>query len=936
MEQKRRFVWLAAVTIFTGSTLNAQQLGVNRPGIQWQQINQPAARIIFPQGQDSLAQRVANLATFLVNEKKGAMGQGVQKIGVVLQSENTLSNAYVGLGPYRSELYLTPPQEPFQLGANGWADQLIVHEFRHVQQFNYFNTGVSRFGGFIAGQYGRALANNAAVPDWFWEGDAILHETKFTTQGRGRLPYFFNPFKSLDAGNRKYSLLKLRNGSFKDYIPNHYDFGYLMVSYVQQRYGDSVWLKISKDAAAFKGVFYPWQNAVKRHLNIAYKDLVDSALTYFSSQWQAEKTIEPEWLTQNQPRNVVDYIHPYPAGDGTMVVLKRTLRHIARFVKYHTNGSEQAIAIKDIGYDDYFGYNNGKVVYAAYGPDTRWRNREYSEIKLLDTETGRQNSVTSKTRYFSPDIDLTGTRIIAVEVMPGRASQLHQLDLSGSIINQFTAKGDMFFSHPKWLANSKDVIVATRNAKGQMGWLVWKTETNSTKWLMEPADRLVGYPVVQGDTLVFTCTQAGHDFLMAIDINNGKPIALQKHFTGIYQGFLQNGQFTGSIFTDKGFRLGKWQKTEPPTSLLTSPGLPALYLSQSLFEVPKLASEVTIDSLPKETYRKSFQLFNLHSWIPQPNEPDYRFTFIGENVLSTLNSELFYNYNTNESSHGVGARIIYGDSYLMPFVSAGQTWGRNVQLNADTVLSLNETEVGGGLMLPLILTKGKFARSLTLSTSVNYEAQRWTGLAKQLIDNGDYVSSISRLVYIGQLQRAPQHIYPRFGQTLIADYRTLLSAQTARQLLLSGGLYLPGLLPNHHLVLTAAYQARDTMLQYLFSNSFPFSRGYNDLNFPRMWRFGVNYHFPMFYPDWGFAHVAYLRRIRANLFADFTRGKSLRTGRVTPFNTLGSEVFFDMRFWNVQLATIGVRYSHLLNTDLRSPARNGLFEVILPIDLFGR
>lgn len=935
MAYKKYFLGLPAICCCLLQGVSAQQLGVNRPGIQWQQINQPAARIIFPQGQDSLAQRVANLATFLVNEKRGAMGQGVQKIGVVLQSENTLSNAYVGLGPYRSELYLTPPQEPFQLGANGWADQLIVHEFRHVQQFNFFNTGVSRFGGFIAGQYGRALANNAAVPDWFWEGDAIMHETRFTTQGRGRLPYFFNPFKSLDAGNRKYSLLKLRNGSFKDYIPNHYDFGYLVVAYVQQRYGDSIWLSISKDAASFKGVFYPWQNAVKRHLNIAYSDLIDSAFAFFYTQWRGEKTADPEWLTQNQPRNVVDYIHPYPAANGSTVVLKRTLRHIPRFIWRNADGTERSIAIKDIGYDDYYGYNNGKIVYAAYGPDIRWRNREYSDIRLLDTETGRQVSVTAKTRYFSPDIDAAGANIVAVEVMPGRASELHHMDTSGNLKSSLKAAGDMFFSHPKWLADGQ-VAVATRNAIGHMGWLIWQPQSGKTRWLMEPAERLVGFPVVQGDTLVFTCTQGGYDQLIALEVSTAKPLAVQRHFTGIYQGFLQNGQFTGSVFTDKGFRLGRWAAPMAPEPALTKAGLPVLYIDKNLVSVPTVAPDVQMDSLPKEPYRKSFQLFNLHSWIPQPNEPDYRFTFIGENVLSTLNSEIFYNYNTNESSHGVGTRIIYGDSYIMPFVSAGQTWGRNVQLNADTVLSLNETELGGGLILPLILTKGKYARSLTLTTGVNYEAQRWTGLAKSLIDNGDYVSSTSRLVYIGQLQRAPQHIYPRFGQTLIADYRTLLSAQTARQLLLSGGLYLPGLLPNHHLVLTAAYQARDTMLQYLFSNSFPFSRGYNDLNFPRMWRIGVNYHFPLFYPDWGFAHVAYIRRIRANVFADFTRGKSLRTGRVTPFNTVGSEVFLDMRFWNVQLATIGVRYSHLLNTDLRSPGRKGLFEVILPIDLFGR
>ena len=76
---------------------------------------------------------------------------------------------------------------------------------------------------------GLALAINASVPDWFYEGDAVYNETVHTQQGRGRIPFFLNQYKSLWKANINYSWMKLRNGSLKDYVPNHYPLGYLLV-----------------------------------------------------------------------------------------------------------------------------------------------------------------------------------------------------------------------------------------------------------------------------------------------------------------------------------------------------------------------------------------------------------------------------------------------------------------------------------------------------------------------------------------------------------------------------------------------------------------------------------------------------------------------------------------------------------------------------------
>jgi len=254
------FLFISTVTI-------AQNFGGNPRG-KWAQINTDTVRVIFPLGQDSIANRIATLAHQL--QRDSSFKFRYKKINIVLQNNATISNAYVSLAPYRSELYLMPPQNAFELGAVSWADNLIVHEWRHVQQYNYFNRGLSRVAGAVLGEEGRALFNAISVPDWFFEGDAVWNETKYTTQGRGRLASFFNTFKTLQLYSAYWpsSYMTLRNGSLQYIIPSHYELGYLLVSYGAEKYGNDLWNKVTADASAFKPLFYPLQGAIRKYTEV--------------------------------------------------------------------------------------------------------------------------------------------------------------------------------------------------------------------------------------------------------------------------------------------------------------------------------------------------------------------------------------------------------------------------------------------------------------------------------------------------------------------------------------------------------------------------------------------------------------------------------------------------------------------------------------------
>lgn len=909
----------------------AQQFGGNPASIRWRLLSSPAVRVLYPQGMDSAAARVATVSNYLQQRHAGTIGTAIQPISIVLQPDVNYSNAYVGLGPWRSEFYMMPPQNPFELGANRWTDNLAIHEFRHVQQFSNYNRGLSRAMGAIFGQNGRALANAMSVPDWFFEGDAVWYETVHSAQGRGRLPAQMATWRSVLAEGRRYSYAKMRNGSLRQYVPNHYDLGYLLVSYGRQRFGDSIWRRVTQDAAAYKQLFYPLQGALKRHTGLRLSELVAATMSDFEQRWPRSESAAPQWLTAVSHRRVINYKYPYPAQDGSTVLLKTADNQIPIFIKRLASGQEQRIAVKDIGYDDYFSYRNGRIVYAALQPDTRWGNRDYSVLRLLDVATGQTHQVSTRSRLFSPDISDDGQRLVAVQLEPRRASLLQVLNTEGQVLHSFTADSSLVYSHPKFLPGDQQVLAAARQPNGHMGWLVWNSNTGASRWLLPPASRLVGFPVVLGDTVYYTATEAGFDGLYAQQIGTGQRWQLAQFATGIYGGYVQQGQVVASYFTAGGYRLGQSSALAVPVPA-SAVGLSSLYAIDS-------SRYTDLSTLPNESFnssrfRKATGLFNFHSWQPELNEPDYTMRLYGNNVINTTQTDLFYTYNTNETSHSTGFNFAYGGWYLQPIAGVKQTWSRDVVYNDDTTFIYNETEAYAGLSLPLNLSGGRQFRFLTLTTSLHADHVRWQGIGKQLLRNLDFTYFRARLSYTGQIQRARQHIFPRWAQAVFADYRSMVSQQQAWQLLLSGSLYLPGLARNHNVVLTAAWQARDTLRQYAFSNSFPFSRGYSSVNFPRMWRLGVNYHLPLLYPEWGFGQMLYLLRIRGNAFYDYTQVKSLRTGLTRPFSTVGAELFFDTRVWNQLPVSFGIRYSRLLDTELGIVTRPNQWEFILPVNLF--
>lgn len=937
-----------AFLLFTFYLLPAQEFGSNPPTIKWKQINTDTARIIFPEGLDSAAQRVAAVVHFLA-ARNNSLGSGLRKINIVLQNQTTIANGYVGLGPYRSEMMMTPSPNNFDLGSIDWATSLASHEYRHVQQFSDFRKGLSNVMYYLFGEEGLALAINASIPDWFYEGDAVYNETVYTQQGRGRIPFFTNQYKALWQENKNYSWMKLRNGSLKDYVPNHYPLGYLLVNYGYEKYGSDFWKKVTQDAAAFKGLFYPFQKAIEKHAGMDYQTFRRESFRYYklNSDMQYKSATQEKLnqgteageqkITQPTLSHVTNYLFPYQAGGDSLLYLKSSYRRRAAFV-VKDNAGEHVLRVKDISLDEQFGYRSGKIVYAAYKPDARWGWRDYSEIKLLDVKSGEQRNVTRRTKYFSPDISPDGKTVVAVHVDASGVSELHFINAEDGTAFQRVKDADVhLFTNPKFISGHS-VITALRLKDGRMS-LAWVDQaTGLLVRLTQPTYRVIGYPFAVGDKIYFTASYGGNDELFLCDMTERKLYRVTDGKTGRYFVNMENDVAVYSVFTAGGYQLAKldlknvkMQEVDSVSWVGEAGGRPVAN--------EKDFAQLQLNNLPPgnygvNKYSKGTRLLNFHSWRPYYEDPIFTYSLYGENVLNTLQTELYYLYNQDEQTNAVGFSTVYGSWF--PYVSAGveNTFRRTDTLN-NLTRQWNQLDSRVGLRFPFNFSGGRFFRFLNLGSSYVLRVENNTGPNKNLFVENTFSYLSHFISYSQQVQMARQHIFPRFGFSFSLQQRHAITKYDSYQFYGSSNVYLPGLFSTHSLVLNYAFQQRDTF-RLLFSNRFPYSRGYNEFYFSRMWKLAGNYHFPLWIPDWGFANILYIERLRANVFYDFTRVYSRNKKVTRDQRSVGVELYADTKWWNQYPLTFGVRFVRQLDDDLLMGNKGTYFEFILPVSIIPR
>jgi hypothetical protein len=442
------------------------------------------------------------------------------------------------------------------------------------------------------------------------------------------------------------------------------------------------------------------------------------------------------------------------------------------------------------------------------------------------------------------------------------------------------------------------------------------------------SENTIGLPFVTGDTVYFMSNADGNDDLYAVRLKDKMLFQLTSDKTGNYYPSVSDNKLVWSQFTAEGLQ---WKSAIISTSDWKE--VNRMTWGEQVTRYPVAFPRNMLDApgrrFAEKRYSQSKGLFNFHSWAPDYVDPEFTFSFYSDNILNTFSNEFFYRYNQDEQSHGLGWNTAYGG--LFPVLSAGAeyTYDRHLDFS-DGTLTLDQFEVRGGYQIPLNLTRGKTYKFLQFGSDYVFNRLMPTGYFKDSVAarNNSYLRHF--ISWSHYLPRALQHIYPKLGWSNAFQYRHLLS-ENGFQFYGNSYLYLPSV-GNHSIVLNGSFQETDTN-NVVFGNRFPNSRGYAEYYYSRMWKMAANYHFPIAYPDFGIASIVYLRRLRGNLFYDYTRVYAADKKGTANLRSFGGELFFDTRWWNQLPVSFGIRVSHLLDDFRGDKAGSNFFEFILPVNL---
>ncbi len=929
----KRCIILVILSLLSLARAGAQyyDTGQDPASLRWLQIRTPHFRVIYPDDFGGEAMRYARL----LEESFGNLSvlyPGVRtNIPVIIHNHSMQSNGYVSWAPRRMELYPLPGQDNLPMLP---AAQLAVHETAHVLQLGSLNSrGFGRALRYVLGEQAVGLSA-LMIPSWALEGDAVYAETVTGFSGRGRSNAFIRTTRALAASPQgMYNYDKMLSGSYKNFTPDHYAFGYLMMNHLRTIDPDA-WEEVYRIAS--NGIpGNPVNAGLRKETRLTKKSLYNSAFAVLEKSWNENMpggVRDYPALSVSKKRDYVSHFTPHRMGDGRIISLLTSMSNPSRFVISDAGGGkEHNLTTTGYIYPYFFSLSGNTLVWAEQYPDIRWDNRDYSVIKRLDLPGGIITSVTSSTRYTAPDISPDGRTITAVSTTPEMLCSLVILDShTGEVLMNVVPPDKITLQRPAWSSDGREITVVTVNEKGEGIRTYSPTGKIWTVNLEESLTDIV-QAEIHNDTLFFLAQGDGSDNIYRIPGTEPAERVTGSRF-GISGFSVSGSELIFSDCTPDGFVIAS-EKTSATAG-------PAFVTRHEIF--PPVAPMPDADQVSDTTlplisepapYRKIANLFNPHSWFPfyadldeirtDPTTVRPGLTVMSQNHLSTLFSTIGYEYS--EGNHYLHSGVTWKGWH--PVMDAEIRWGGDQLITRDTSVSQMPENQGSDLQVNLNIydqlwfARGKFRQMLMPALYLSYR-NRYTWLSDENRFDRDVINLTGRLYFSNAFRTAYRDINPKWGQVIDLrltttpwDTKLYNSKSYVRTIL-----FFPGAMPNHSLSFRAGWENQAPARKQIYRNTLPWPRGYeDDLIAEKLFSFSADYTMPLFYPDLAAGSFLYLKRIRGTLFYDYSKGVDVRnyddrsfTAGPDRFSSAGSELMADFYVLRIPFEiSAGVRAGYM-------------------------
>ena len=903
------------------------------PSIPWRVITTPFVRVVYPSHLEQTGNQVANL----IDHYSRTVGKsyGIDKprqFTLVLRPETADPNGFVTLAPRRSEWFLNKAVTPL-VGGLEFTQALAIHEYRHVNQFDYLNQRFTKFLYFLFGETGQAIATNIGVPDWFFEGDAVWAETTKTDGGRGRSPRFSERLKAMLTSQQIPSYDQIISGTFKTTWPNHYVYGYFLITRAYRLYGKDVWRRVLGETSSFALNPYLFYRSFKEVSDQSFEDYYDETMKELAEAWGQDDKVTP--ATPLAPYTSYQYPITDIGGNASDYYLKQTLDTYLGLYERQADGERLVHEFNIQTQLSRIDIKHSLVAYVQGLPDPRYRYREYSDLFIYDIAADQTTQISQNKRYYQPQISPDGKSILTIDYDQSNQWHLTVVDLNGKVLQEMTLARKVI-DEAVW-QDQHTVISIMEDEEGYKsivriklgGTGGEKTNNNEYKTLLGRTRNNLYSLNFDNNSVYFEADYKGGVQIFKLALSTGQLFQCTHEPIAAHQPFAHAGKLDYVTIIASGSKIVRQpaQCTAVPANALA----PFEYLGEGPSDNFTDAKPITVANYPamiaekhaSEDYSQWDGGLKPHSWSFFGGR-GLALTGKATNYLNTLNLSVALGQDSEENRPFQSMSLEFMKYYPVFSLTANNRERNTVNADSNERTNWRESSVFLGTKIPYSYTQGMYDGMHQLSIDLGYQATTQHPNAALEDINGDRVVVTAAGYNFSLLKKKRyREIFNPWGLMLYGVYEND-QAQINRNFsswihYLETTFYTPGIYTNQGMKFTVNDQRRargaDKYQRISYANAvnqYVFSRGFESYVATHYTKGSYDYVMPLLYPDANADGWVYLKRVYADLFYDYTQiwdnDDPLEAGAQREIlKSTGAEFLFDLRLLRKLPMTFGIR-----------------------------
>lgn len=903
----------------------------NPSSLRWRQIKTEHFVVVFPVDLSPRGIETANLLEYIYSPVSNSLNEYPKKISLFLFNQSAISNGYSTLGPRYVVFYTTPPQDANMVGGADWLQTLATHEYRHVVQFSKLDKNFTHFMGFVMGDYGKSLAMDWSVPQWFFEGDAVCTETVLSDGGRGRMPFFSREFRAMELENIRYSYDKAFLGSYKNYIPNFYSLGYLLTAYVTKNYGIESWNNVMNRTSNLSFSPFAFSGSLRKYTRSNLKNTYKNALNEYNSLWNSK--IENYPFTRIKKINLetkdiwTSYNQPFFLTADSLIALKTSLKISPTLVLLTKESEKKLICLNPI---DRIHSNGRIVVWSSETAALRWGQRSFADIMRYDLKKHSKKKLTRRSKYYAPAVSPDGTQIAVVEYTSQMKCALTILSASkGKVLNKFNIPDSCFIRMPSWSRDGKKIVFT--QTTGQLKTIsILNIENGEIKNIIPYSAENISNPVFFENFILYNSPITGIDAILAINLEDGTRFIVATGKYGIYNPTISpDGQHMAlENYTINGFDIGNIAAGSSNWTLANNivsandEYYKYIIQKQNAGNIFDTISNKKSGTFEIKKYRPLFHSIDLHSWIPTYASGGMGLEILSNDKLNTTAIGAGFEYFPKDDAYFEYGILSYAKLFpVFDFeIINGQRFNY-IDFNGTSVFSkLDEKLFKAKMSFPFNFSRNIYTTTLTVDAGYDYIFDKYPDYLVDSVNPLTINTSAieAGLVFSNTKQMALRDIYPKFGQTLKINYwdTPFEKGKTdGTRINTNIVLYFPGIVKNHSISLTGSYGYNTNDLiggVNELTTDLAFVRGFGNVPYTQFIQGLVVYAMPLFYPDFHIGPILNCKRVRSDIFYNY--GVTQYNGSGKNYISTGLDLNAEFNFFRLPIPfEIGVRYSYRIS-----------------------